>query len=129
MNERLYVENAKVLKKGKFNYGNNDKGAWATIYLKVEWKYDYVDDKKEQHKGTMSAVVKLTGDNAVWARDNVTEGNPYAPTPVKDTYLNLWIRTYGEFNDIQRKDGQGTWEDISNTLVADYIQPATTDQQ
>lgn len=121
MNERFHIERAKVLKKGQFKYGNNDNGAWASIFLKVEWEYDYVDEHDQAHKGKMNAVVKLNGDNAAWARDNVTEGNPYAPTPIKDTYLDLWMRTFGEFTEQSRKDGNGTWENISNTLVADYV--------
>lgn len=127
MNERIHIENAKVLMKGQFATGNNNNGPWASINLKVEWNYDYVDSDNQPHNGKMNAVVKLSGDNAVWARDNVTAGNCYAGIP--DTFLDLWIRTFGDMEIKPRKDGQGTWEDCSNTLVVDYVQVRQQPQQ
>lgn len=128
MNERIHIEHARVIKKGAYAYGNNDKGAWASIHLKVEWDFEYKDQTGASFMGKQSAVVRLTGDNALWARDNVTEGNRFAPTPVPDTFLNLWCRCFGEFNERPRKDGTGTWEDISNGLVADFVELVTNQQ-
>lgn len=122
MNSRFKIECAKVSKKGKYSYGNNNGREWASINLKVEWTVDEVDANNQPLKTNMSAVVRVMDDLAVWVRDNVTEGNKFATQPVPYTYLNLLVHPYGEFRETPRKDGQGTWEDISNVLFVDSLE-------
>ena len=119
MNERLHIENAKVIYVGQFATGNNSNGPWAAINIKVEWDYVYVDYDQQKRTAKQSAVVKLTGDNAVWARDNVKAGNPYANIP--DTFLDLWVHTYGDISIQKTKDGDKNWENVTNNIIADYI--------
>ena len=119
MNEIIYINRAKVICKGQYACGNGNNGPWAAINLKVEWNYQYTDIDQNKREGRMTAVVKFTGENAVWVRDHVTPGNPYANIP--DVFLDLWVRIYGDIENLKRKDSNGTWENISNNIVADYL--------
>lgn len=119
MNSIIYISRAKVLFKGQYAYGNSNNGPWAAITLKVEWTYQHTDTEGNIRDGRMNAVIKFTGENAVWVRDNITPGNPFANIP--DVYLDLWLRLYGDIETQTRKDGNGTWENVSNTLLAEYF--------
>lgn len=119
MNNLIYIQHAKVIYKGQFATGNNNNGPWAALNAKVEFEYQYNDANDQPVSGKMTAVVKFSGNNAVWARDNITAGNPYNNIP--DTFLDLWLRTYGDIEVQNKKDGSGTWENINNTLLVEFF--------